>query len=361
MTGPPPAGTSRRGAWAPREPAATSGGTGTLRRRARPPPGVDSAAASVPAGRSGHRRGSLGASSPARRRRGASPRAAARPPPRTRRGSPGARPCPAASLRRDARAVSRGQGRPGLLGPVRRNAGASQHRPFSGGAGRLQRLHGRVDASRPGPRGGEAPGPRGAPAATPRPQLPARPRFRRGDRKRPCAQARCGSGSAPEAGRAASGGGLALRRRVRGPEAEASAGFRAADSRACLSPQAASLRGGGAGGHAVRGALLGDPAGAAQFRQRSPLLPPRLAAAGRGCFRRMCVYSQAVFLRWMGGRSCPTPHTREAISLGDFSILDIRFRPRPTFICSHISRQKRCLLTSIPRNISSARWDQGQT
>lgn len=271
-------------------------------------------------------------------------------------GLPGARPCPVASLRGDARAVSRGQGRPGLLGPVRRNAGASQHRPFSGGAGRLQRLHGR-----PGPRGGEAPGPRGAPAAAPRPQLPARPRFRRGDRKRPCAQARCGSGSAPEAGRAASGGGLALRRRVRGPEAEASAGFRAADSRACLSPQAASLRGGGAGGHAVRGALLGDPAGAAQFRQRSPLLPPRLAAAGRGCFRRMCVYSQAVFLRWMGGRSCPTPHTREAISLGDFSILGIRFRPRPTFICSHISRQKRCLLTSIPRNISNARWDQGQT
>lgn len=79
-----------------------------------------------------------------------------------------------------------------------------------------------------------------------------------------------------------------------------------------------------------------------------------------GCFRRMCVYSQAVFLRRMGGRSCPTPHTREAISLGDFSILDIHFRPRPAFICSHISHQKRCLLTSIPRNISNARWDQGK-
>lgn len=33
---------------------------------------------------------------------------------------------------------------------------------------------------------------------------------------------------------------------------------------------------------AVGGSLLGDPAGTAQFRQRSPLLPPRLAAAGRG-------------------------------------------------------------------------------
>lgn len=95
-------------------------------------------------------------------------------------GLPGARPCPAASLRGDARAVSRGQGRPGLLGPVRRNTGASQQRPFSGGAGRLQRLHGRVNASRPAPRGWEALGPRGAPAAAPRPQLPARPRFRRG-------------------------------------------------------------------------------------------------------------------------------------------------------------------------------------
>lgn len=35
-------------------------------------------------------------------------------------------------------------------------------------------------------------------------------------------------------------------------------------------------------GHAFGRSLLGDPAGAAQFGQRSPVLPPRLAAAGRG-------------------------------------------------------------------------------
>lgn len=78
------------------------------------------------------------------------------------------------------------------------------------------------------------------------------------------------------------GAGVALRDCVRAPEPEARARFRAADSRTSFVTSRASLKSALSAGHAVRGSLLGDPAGAAQFRERSPLLPPRLAAAGRG-------------------------------------------------------------------------------
>lgn len=52
--------------------------------------------------------------------------------------------------------------------------------------------------------------------------------------------------------------------------------------RGLLLSQAAAVKSCSRQGHAVRGSLLGDSGGASQFRQRSSLLPPGLATAGRG-------------------------------------------------------------------------------
>lgn len=76
-----------------------------------------------------------------------------------------------------------------------------------------------------------------------------------------------------------------------------------------------------------------------------------------GCFGRMYVSSQAVFLLWMGGRPCLMPHAREPTFLWDRSILQIHLNPWPTFIWSQISCQNPHLLTNL---LSNTRWSRGK-